>query len=50
MAEIVVDKIVYEIDQSTLLGAAYDCMTESEKYSFRKKLKNLLNEAGVNYK
>lgn len=39
-----VDKILVEIDRLTLLGAAYDTMSEKSKAKFRLKLLEIVNE------
>lgn len=41
-----VDAILKEIDKRTLLGAAYDCMTEKGKERFEQKLLEILKKLG----
>lgn len=37
-----VDKIIEEIDKRTLLGAAYDCMSEKGKERFKQSLQKII--------
>jgi hypothetical protein len=37
-----VQKIIDEIDKSTLLGAAYDCISEQGKIRFQDKIEKIL--------
>ena len=37
-----VQAIIDEIDRSTLLGAAYDCISEQGKIRFQDKIENIL--------
>lgn len=39
------DKIVEAIDSSTMLGAAWDCLSEAAKARFKDKLKKILDDA-----
>ena len=39
------EKIIEEIDKSTLLGAAYDCMSDNGKTKFQKKIESILKDA-----
>lgn len=39
-----VDIIIQEIDKRTLLGAAYECMTEKGKEKFQKRLFEIIKE------
>ena len=41
-AQEAVEKIIEEIDKSTLLGAAFDCISESGKAKFRVKLEAIV--------
>jgi hypothetical protein len=43
-----VNKILAIIDKSILLGAAYDCMSESGKQKFIDKLTKIINEHSTN--
>lgn len=40
-----VEKIVEAIDSSTMLGAAWDCLSEAAKGRFKAKLKKILDES-----
>lgn len=40
-----VAKIVEEIDKSTLLGAAFDCMSDQGKLRFQNKMKKIIQES-----
>jgi hypothetical protein len=44
-AKNVVDKILAEMDKTILLGAALDCMSDSEKIALEKKIENLIQGA-----
>jgi len=39
-----VEKIVEEIDKSTMLGAAWDCLSDIAKDRFKKKLQAIIDE------
>jgi len=39
------EKIIEEIDGRTLLGAAFDCMSDAAKARFQKKLESIITEA-----
>lgn len=45
MTSSTVDKIVEAIDQSTMLGAGWDCLSDIAKERFRKKLQRILDDA-----
>lgn len=47
-AEEAVNQIIKEIDKRTLLGAAYDCMTEKSKEKFNLRLKEIVESADKN--
>lgn len=38
----IVENIITEIDSKTLLGAAWDCMSDSAKERFREKLAKII--------
>lgn len=40
----VVDKIIDEIDKSTLMGAAYDCISDNGKIKFQNKLEKIIKD------
>ena len=40
-----VEKIVEELDKSTMLGAAWDCLSDVAKERFRKKLQDIIDDA-----
>jgi len=40
-----VEKIIEELNNSTLLGAAYDCMSDNGKDKFQKKIESILKDA-----
>jgi hypothetical protein len=40
-----VERIIEMMDKSVLLGAAYDCMLDSGKASFQKKLEQIIIES-----
>ena len=44
LIECMVDDIIKRIDKSTLLGAAYDCMSDSGKDKFRADIKDILSK------
>ena len=39
-----IDQIVQAIDESTMLGAAWDCLSDTAKGRFKKKLALILDE------
>jgi len=41
-AENVVEQIVDELDKTVLLSAAWDCMSESKKEQFKRKLEHII--------
>lgn len=43
-AELAVELIIREIDRSTLLGAAFDCVSEAGKERFKNKLIKIILE------
>ena len=43
-SEKTVNKILEEIDKSMLLGAAFDCMTESGKEKFKAKITKIVED------
>ena len=43
-----VNSIIATIDKSILLGAAFDCMSESGKQKFIDKLTKIINEHSIN--
>jgi hypothetical protein len=43
-SEKTVNRILEEIDKSMLLGAAFDCMTESGKEKFKSKIKKIVED------
>lgn len=40
-----IDQIVEAIDESTMLGAAWDCLSDTAKGRFKKKLQKILDES-----
>jgi hypothetical protein len=40
-----IDQIVEAIDESTMLGAAWDCLSDTAKGRFKKKLALILDES-----
>ena len=40
-----VDKIVKIIDESTMLGAAWDCLSEAAKTRFKKKFQEAIDDS-----
>ena len=40
--EQIVQDIIAEIDKSTLLGAAYDCISEAGKIKFQNKIEQII--------
>lgn len=45
MMKTTVEKIVEEIDKSTMLGAAWDCLSDVAKERFKKKLQSIIDVA-----
>lgn len=43
--KLAIDKIIEEIDKFTLLGAAYDCMSDQNKTHFQNKIKKIMQES-----
>ena len=41
----VIDEIIQLLDSMTLLGAAYDCMSDAGKERFKDKLRQILEHA-----
>lgn len=39
-----IEKIIEEIDKSTLLGAAWDCLSEAAKTKFKAKIQKILDD------
>lgn len=39
-----VEKVVEAIDKSSLLGAAWDCLSDTAKERFKKKLEAIIND------
>lgn len=42
ITEEIVDKIILAIDESTMLGAGWDCLSTAAKDKFRKKLEAIV--------
>jgi hypothetical protein len=45
MNEPYVEKVVEAIDSSSLLGAAWDCLSDGAKERFKKKIQKILDDA-----
>lgn len=43
--EIHVEKVVEAIDNSNLLGAAWDCLSDAAKDRFKKKIQAIIDDA-----
>lgn len=44
MMKTTVEKIIEEIDNSTMLGAAWDCLSDAAKERFKKKLQSIIDD------
>lgn len=40
-----VEQVVQVLDESTMLGAAWDCLSDAAKARFRNKIKKIIDDA-----